>query len=249
MTLRRAFSAQLFACLCVYVLITFQLLPKQSLLGLALVQGGFAAAFTLVLRGEIWWLFIHAGFMPALVLTSGLQLHPAWFLAAFCVLALVYWNAFRSQVPLYLSNQTTVTALTAWVQERHAGLVVDLGCGTGSFITRLAQQCPEVSCVGIESAPIPWLLARWHARHLPNCLILRQDFWPYSLERADVVYAFLSPVPMPRLWQKACSEMKPEAWLISNSFTVPEVSADEVHVLADPRETHLYFYQPAKERK
>ena len=37
----------------------------------------------------------------------------------------------------------------------------------------------------------------------------------------NVVYAFLSPVPMPALWAKARREMKPGSRFISHSFEVP----------------------------
>ena len=37
----------------------------------------------------------------------------------------------------------------------------------------------------------------------------------------DVVYAFLSPVPMPALWSKVCREMRPGSRFISHSFEVP----------------------------
>ena len=47
------------------------------------------------------------------------------------------------------------------------------------------------------------------------------DFWPRHLGEFDVVYAFLSPAPMPALWAKAVREMRPGSLLVSNTFTVP----------------------------
>jgi hypothetical protein len=37
----------------------------------------------------------------------------------------------------------------------------------------------------------------------------------------DVVYAFLSPVPMAQLWEKARQEMKPGSLFVSHTFEVP----------------------------
>jgi hypothetical protein len=59
----------------------------------------------------------------------------------------------------------------------------------------------------------------------------------------DVVYAFLSPVPMPRLWAKACEEMKEGSLLISNSFEVPGVKPARVLQLDDARRTRLLIYK------
>jgi hypothetical protein len=50
------------------------------------------------------------------------------------------------------------------------------------------------------------------------------DFWNADLARHDVVYAYLSPAVMPRLWRKAQREMRPGTLLVSNSFTVPGVA-------------------------
>ncbi len=60
----------------------------------------------------------------------------------------------------------------------------------------------------------------------------------------DVVYAFLSPAPMPRLWEKAGIEMAPGAMLISNSFVVPDVAPVAVITVDDRRATRLYVYRP-----
>jgi hypothetical protein len=54
-----------------------------------------------------------------------------------------------------------------------------------------------------------------------------------------VIYAYLSPAPMERLWEKARAEMKPGSLFISNSFAVPGVSFDEVVELNDLSHSRL----------
>ena len=54
------------------------------------------------------------------------------------------------------------------------------------------------------------------------------SIWDERLDHYDVVYAYLSPAAMPRLWDKARLEMKPGSLLVSNSFAVPGVAAQRV---------------------
>lgn len=239
----KALLAQAFGWLAVIALLSAGTLPADSLLGLALFQGGLAAGAALLLKCDPWWLAIHLGFAPALVLASRLDIQPGWFLGAFLLLALVYWSSFRTQVPLYLTNRPTARALEDIVRQEGARSFADLGCGSGGVLRHLARALPECGFLGIESAPLPWLVARMITRTEPNCVILRDDFWRHSLSGVDVVYAFLSPVPMPRLAEKALAEMKPGSLLVSNSFPIPDLVADETRVVSDRRKTRLFLYR------
>ena len=69
------------------------------------------------------------------------------------------------------------------------------------------------------------------------------DLWATDLSRFDVVYAFLSPVPMPRLWEKVQKEMPPGSLFISNSFPVPGVTPDRVIEVPCTPARPLYCYQ------
>lgn len=69
------------------------------------------------------------------------------------------------------------------------------------------------------------------------------DFWEINLADYQVVYAFLSPVPMERLYTKVQAEMKPGTLFISNSFEVPGVEADEVLELSDGRKTKIHIWR------
>lgn len=220
--------------------------PKLFALPLAVaaVQGACAALASYKLEAPPWWLAIHLGFMPLVVLASSLPIHPAWYLAGFLLLLLTFWRTDKSRVPLYLSNAATAEAL-ARLLPVHSCHVTDLGCGNGALLGRLARLRPDCEFLGIEHAPLPWLWARLATWSLPNCHIRYGDFWPQSLGLFDLVYAFLSPAPMPRLWAKATAEMRPEARLVSNSFPVPEIEPEDIVEVADRRATRLYCYRPA----
>jgi hypothetical protein len=211
---------------------------------LALLQGAFAAMISLKQRMPPWWVPIHLVFVPLAVVVRQAGIAPGWFLAAFVLLFLVFWRTDKSRVPLYLSNAATATALTRLLP-RTPCRVLDIGCGDGGLLRRLAKARPDCAFVGIEHAPLPWLLARLRCLGLPNARVRHGDFWGEPLAGYDLVYAFLSPAPMPRLWLKARAEMGSGARLVSNSFAVPGVDAEQTVAVPDRRATRLHIYRPA----
>ena len=213
-------------------------------LGLAAAQGSCAALVSYLLRGPVWWLPIHLGFMPLAVLALGLGL-PSWvWLAGFIMLLLVFWRTDRSRVPLYLTNAASSGALLKLLPAAPSA-AIDLGCGDGGLLRRLAGARPDCRFVGFEHAPLTWAWAWLRCRRLPNVEIRYGDFWSHPLGDYVLVYAFLSPIPMQRLWIKAKAEMKVDARLISNSFAVPDVRPESTVDVADGRQTRLYCYRPA----
>ncbi len=216
-------------------------------LAVAGAQGVCAALVSVRLGAPRWWPPIHLAFMPLVVLVHGLDIEPAWYLAGFLVLLLVFWRTDRSRVPLFLSNEATIRAVAALLPKTPCD-VVDLGCGSGRLVRRLAQLRPDCRFVGIEHAPLPWLWARMTTAGLSNCEIRYGDFWRCPLGGFGVVYAFLSPSPMPRLWLKAKDELAPGALLVSNSFAIPGVTPTETVDVRDRRQTRLFCYRAPAEK-
>ena len=209
----------------------------------AAVQGSCAAIASHWLRAPKWWQAIHLLFLPLVVLAQSLQLPPWLWLVGFVLLLLIFWRTDRSRVPLYLSNATTASTL-ATLLPATPSYVLDAGCGDGGLLLRLARARPDCEFVGIEHAPLPWLWARLRASAQTNLHIRHGDFWRQPLAPFDLVYAFLSPTPMPRFWLKAVEEMRPGTRLVSNSFAVPDIEPEQVIGVTDRRATRLYCYRP-----
>lgn len=190
--------------------------------------GAVAGGIALVTRQPWWWCLIHALFAPAAWATSGLALDPGWFLAAFVLLLLVYRGALAGRIPLYLSGRATAATL-ADLLPREPGLrCADLGAGVGSAVLALARQRPDLALTGVENSPLVWLIGRLRSLGQRNVEWRWGDFWQVDLAPYGVVYVFLSPAPMPALWEKVRSEMKPGSLFVSNAFAVPEVEPSEV---------------------
>jgi len=209
----------------------------------SLVIGVVALLFATLSRQPWWWRIMHAGFMPLVWATNRLAIDPGWFLFAFVLLLLVYRGALSGQIPLYLSNKKTVAQLAELLSERGPSRFLDLGAGLGSTTVPLADILPDCQFTGYENAPLTWLVGRVLSLGRPNIRWRWDDLWQAPLGEFDVVYAFLSPVPMPALWLKAKAEMQPGSLFISNTFPVPgEVPSQVIEVDCTPSRP-LYCYQ------
>jgi len=196
-------------------------IPIPLWLLLSLLSGAFAA----VLGMAWWWIVLNLAFAPAVAIGIATSLPPHWSAAALIALVLVYGGTQRTRVPLYLSNGAAVRALRDLVPTDRPLSFLDVGAGTGTVLAAIACTHSNVVVQGVERAPIPFLLA------FVRVLFGRQryrvrwgNFWSTDLSGYDVVYAYLSPVPMPSLWEKARREMRPGSLLVSFRFSIPGVA-------------------------
>jgi hypothetical protein len=209
---------------------------------LLISQGLLAATLGACLRLPVWWIPLNFLFIPAALMLHKLQIPASLFFAAFFLLALIFWTTFWTRVPLYLSSRDAGEKLAALVPSTLDVRVLDLGCGFGGLLRQLAGLRPDVKLDGVEIAPLPALMAWLRLRRLAQCRVRRVDFWRLDLSQYDLVYAFLSPVPMSALWEKVSREMRPGTIFVSNSFAVRGVEASFT-VPLDRRGTRLYVWR------
>ena len=214
-------------------------------LAFALLCGTLAAAFSRLAGLAHWWLLIQFAFAPALVLMQAFNIPPVLFLAAFLIMLVVYWSTFHTQVPLYLSSDKVWQALETKLPAEQPFKFIDLGSGIGGVLTHLAQTHPHGSYHGVEAAPLPflwsWLRTRFGGYR--NCTVHWGSLWDSDLSQYDVVFAYLSPVPMERLWYKVKQEMRPGSLFISNTFAVPDHPPQGTLSVDDLHRSTLYLWQ------
>ncbi|MGA7594514.1 MAG: class I SAM-dependent methyltransferase [Gallionella sp.] len=220
---------------------------RASPLQLAWLCGIVAAFFSYFYGLAAWWLPIQLLFVPALVILLGAGLPPGLFLAAFIATLLVYWSTFRTQVPLYLSSEKVWQALVKLLPAEKPGngfAFIDLGSGLGGVLTYLARVRPDGNYSGVEAAPLPffwsWLRIRMGGHRSSS--VHWKSFWNCDLSQYDVVFAYLSPVPMEKLWHKARAEMRPGTLFISSTFSVPEQAPDQTVPVEDLHHSTLFVW-------
>lgn len=216
---------------------------RLPLWGASIGVGVLAAILAWLAKFPRWWLPIQLLFVPALAAMLLLRI-PSWiYLAGFILLAAVYWSTYRSQVPLYLSSHKAWMALETFLPQGRAFRFADIGAGLGGVLAHLARSRPDGQFVGVENAPLPFLLAWIRLGSYSNCMMRRDDFWQMDFSGFDVIYAYLSPVPMARLWEKASREMRPGTLLVSNTFEIPGQMPDQVVELDDFHRSRLLVWK------
>lgn len=206
----------------------------------AIIIGVTATVLTARWLPRWWWPWLLL--LPSAIFW-GPNIPPAFAALAVLGLGLLQWNAWQERVPLYHSGSRTHRVLGDWLETQPLHCIVDLGCGWGGALRALARRFPDRQFVGVESAPLNWLVARWRCRGMTNVQIRLGNFWRYPLAPHDLAICFLSTEPMTRLWQKVSREMPPGAVLASIEFEVPGIHPQAVLTESD-RPVHLYRVAP-----
>ena len=241
-----AIIAQVASALIVYAVNS---LFHFSFLYLALFYLFCVFGFSKLLGLKKWWIIINIIFLPAIVIFNQFQISPLVFLIGFVVVLLLNWNSFRERVPLYLTDEKTILKLKEilsnelTIEKKDSFVFVDLGSGLANTLLVLAKQFPQAKFEGVETAPLVFLISYIRCLLQKNCRIRYQSIWDTDLSAYDVVYCFLSPVPMPKIWQKAKGEMSMGSLLISNTFEIPGVQVSKEIDLKNWRQSKLYIWR------
>ncbi len=208
----------------------------------ALLQGALAALLTYARRLAPWWGPIQLLFPIALVSAARLKLPPLVLLGLFLFLLVVFWSTFRTQVPFYPSGPAVRQAVATLLPPDRSVRLIDIGSGLGGLVLDLQRGRPSSELVGIEVAPLPWLLSVLRARLTGSTArFVRGDYERLDFADYDVVFAYLSPAVMSALWRKARAEMRPATMLISYEFGIPDKAPDKT-VAATPSGPALYVW-------
>lgn len=205
---------------------------------------GMCAAVIGSVAGLAWWWFpINLLFLPVLVTSIDSGAPPLLYLGLFSLLLFANGAAWLQQVPVFPSSTRATDIVRSLLPGNAKFSFIDLGCGTGHFLLDLARSRPDGRFTGIEVAPLPYLLGRWRSVREDAVVVQWGDFWRADFSAYDVVYAYLSPVPMARLWEKARREMRPGSLLVSNGFPIPGVCPERTYVVGDGVGSILYVWR------
>ncbi len=243
----KAFIAQVFGG--TIVLLISWLLPNNvisalPLLTWTLIAGLIAALIGIFFGMAFWWGGINLVFPSSVYLSISLVI-PGWVLfVIFAFLVTIYWNSPKG-IPIYLTNGKTCEGIAGLLPSKADVTFMDIGCGVGGTLGYLSDYQKSGIFMGIESAPIPFFIAkiRFLFARQRNVNLSFGNMWKLNFSDFDVVYAFLSPVPMAQLFRKVRAEMKPGSIFISNSFKVPNEKPTEIIEIDDLRKTKLLVWR------
>ncbi|HEY8102367.1 MAG TPA: class I SAM-dependent methyltransferase [Burkholderiaceae bacterium] len=206
------------------------------------IQGVLALCISQWRGMASWWLIIQFFFPIAILSALSLHLPPVIFLGAFVFLLALYWTTFQTQVPFYPSSPEIWDAVANLLPEKQPVKFIDIGSGLGGLILSLDKRRTDSDFIGIELAPLPWLIS-WVRAFIGRrrCRFLRGDYNQLNFSHYDVVFAYLSPAVMTSVWEKAQAEMRPGTLLISYEFLIDARNPDNI-IRPSIQEAELYCW-------
>jgi hypothetical protein len=160
-------------------------------------------------------------------------------------LSIVFYSLRCGISPMPSSAKAVRAICSLLTKYRPKGTVVELGSGWGTLATFIAAEFPGCTVTGMELSPVPFVFSCMVSRilQLPNCRIVRKNFFEASLEDTEVIVCYLCTPLMSRLRLKFERECAAGTLIISNTFAVTGWEPVETVTLDDMFGTKIYLYQ------
>lgn len=213
----------------------------------SLAAGATVGVVLGLLYRERWRRLIVALGFPTSALLTGWQPGEgswAWSGGWLLALALLWWLYPRrawSEAPVFPTPRGALAPLPGHAPLAPNSRVLDAGCGAGDGLRELLSVYPDACVEGVEWSWPLVLLARWRAR---GARVRQGDLWADDWAQFALVYVFQRPESMSRVWDKACAELAPQAWLVSLDFEVtgqPPVASWQL-----PGGQNVWLYRPGR---
>jgi precorrin-6B methylase 2 len=109
-------------------------------------------------------------------------------------------------------------------------ILYDLGCGDGRILFAAAKANPDISCIGIEISPFPFLLAKIKKAFYfsKNVHILYGNFLKLNISSASHVFLYLFPEALDDLLPKFEKELRAGSRVVSCDFEFSKRKPDKI---------------------
>lgn len=124
-------------------------------------------------------------------------------------------------VPPVSSNSAEAADVISLLQQANlppTPIIYELGSAWGSLVIALARAFPNAQIRGIEISPLPYWIARFRTRNMPNVHLQRANFFTLDLRDAHAVTSYLMIKPMPKLAAFLDGTLKPGTPVIALTF-------------------------------
>src|SRR5687768_13432770 len=85
--------------------------------------------------------------------------------------SIFHWTTGVTPAPTKAAESADVVALLKQVALVEQPIIYELGCGWGSLAIALAKAFPHAQIRGIELSPLPYWVARFRTRNMPNVFL------------------------------------------------------------------------------
>lgn len=160
----------------------------------------------------------------------------------------IAWSTIRNGISPMPTTNVVRDQLLASLPKYIHGSIIELGAGWGNLAFPLARRYPDSPVIAYENSWVPYLACRLRALwgRYPNLLIIHQNFYEASLEKAGLVVCYLHPEGMRRLKDKFIHELDKTALIVSHTFAIPGWKPCHNEIVESSFPTPIYHYHPQK---
>lgn len=174
---------------------------------------------------------------------------------SFTVALLIVFYTLKNGIPpmpttRYLCEQTA-EVLRRYVKPDDVPLeAMEAGSGWGTLALYLSRRFVNLTFVGIENSPVPYLFSRILQAMLRrrNCRFVRADLYTHNISHCQVMICYLFAGAMQKLKNRLLEQSGEHQHkiIISIFFAIPGWQPSYVHQCNDLYRTKIYVYETEK---
>ncbi|MBI3573676.1 hypothetical protein HY090_01350 [Candidatus Kaiserbacteria bacterium] len=184
--------------------------------------------------------------MPFVLAASIIVLLILFWLLILVAMLLALFGMLTTRVPFVPVARSVIKVLQKEFPLSSGGVLYDLGSGDGRVVIAMAQAFPEARAVGVEKAPLPYLLSRLKLffKKRKNAKFLYEDFSNVTLSDATHVYLYLFPDVVQKLIPTFEAELQHGAQVVSCDFPFQDREPARTIAVGRGRNAYtLYVYE------
>ncbi len=154
----------------------------------------------------------------------------------------VVWGTFRYRAPLISTSSMVAQKMIKIAEMRSGDVVYDLGCGTGAILFEVVKNSPkQLKCRGYDLVrPAIWFAQIKNVLLKKNIHFQSKDFFTADLSDADVIFCYLLPVVMKRIYEEKWGTLKPGCKIVSHGFPITSLQPTRIEPVGKGK---IYVYQ------
>lgn len=148
---------------------------------------------------------------------------------------------FNGYAPFISTGSIVIKKIIAEIKIDEQATIYELGCGRARFLRIIEKKFPKAKLLGIENLFSIYLINKlWLLILRSRINLIKKDFFELNLSEADIIYCYLNNKTMDLLGEKFRQECRLGTQIISNSFMLPQFSAEKIIIINNKK---IYFYR------